>query len=59
MKSIKKIGGTHAFFRDNQASILKKISYIVVYFKTYGDLNISETCVVTPNFPLLRSSFPE
>ena len=52
--SKKKIGGNHAFFRDNKASIWKKkITYIALFFTAF--LNnccfvISEKCVVTPQF---------
>ena len=49
----KKIGGNHAFFRDNKASKWKKTPYIALYFTgflNYCCLIISEKCVVTPNF---------
>ena len=49
--SKKKIGGNRAFFRDNQASIWKKMPYIALYFTAfYCCLIISKKCVVTPNF---------
>ena len=49
----KKIGGNHAFFRDNKASIWKKMPYIALYFTTflnYCCLIISEKCMITPYF---------
>ena len=33
--SKKKIGGKHAFFRDNKASIWKKAPYIALYFAAF------------------------
>ena len=33
--SKKKIGGNHAFFRDNKALILKGTPYIALYFKAF------------------------
>ena len=33
--SKKKIGGSHAFFRDNKASIWKKAPYIALYFAAF------------------------
>ena len=33
--SKKKIGGNHAFFRDNKASIWKKTPYIPLYFTAF------------------------
>ena len=33
--SKKKIGGNHAFFRDNKASIWKKVTYIALYFTAF------------------------
>ena len=65
--SKKKIGGNHAFFRNNKASISNKTPYIALYFTAflnYCSLIISVKCVVTPNFrfgfqqPLLKSTFP-
>ena len=44
---------SHAFFRDNKASIQEKTPYIALYFTAslnYCCLIISEKCVVTPNF---------
>ena len=32
LKSKKEIGGNHAFFRDNKASIWEKTPYIALYF---------------------------
>ena len=49
----KKIGGNHAFFRENEAWIWKRTPYIALYFKAfykYCWLIIFEKCVVTPNF---------
>ena len=51
--SKKKIGGNHAFFRNNKASIWKKAPYIALYFAAFENnccLVISKKCVVTPNF---------
>ena len=51
--SKKKIGGNHAFFRDNKASIWKKMPCIILYFTAFYNnccLIISKKCVVTPNF---------
>ena len=33
--SKKKIGGNHAFFRDNKALIWKKMPYIALYFTAF------------------------
>ena len=33
--SKKKIGGNHAFFRDNDVSIWKKMPYIALYFMAF------------------------
>ena len=33
--SKKKIGGSHAFFRDNKASVWKKAPYIALYFAAF------------------------
>ena len=51
--SKKKIGGNHAFFRDNKASIWEKATYITLYFTgflNYCCLIISKKCLVTPHF---------
>ena len=51
--SKKKIGGSHAFFRDNWASIWERMPYIALYFRAlykYCAWIIFEKCVVTPNF---------
>ena len=33
--SKKKIGGNHAFFKDNKALIWEKMPYIALYFSTF------------------------
>ena len=51
--SKKKSWGNHTFFRDNNASIWKKATYIALYFTVflnYCCLIFSEKCLVTPNF---------
>ena len=52
VESKKKIGGKHAFYRDNQAEIiLKVIKYRAMYgFFSTLKLYYSKKCMVTPNF---------
>ena len=46
----KKIGGNDAFFKDNKATIIKKkaLKYSTMIWHFFP--NISEKCVVIPNF---------